>query len=201
MAVDISPYATHAILAGKEILKTVQVSDWKITEELNLRSTVISYASHHDSQNGASVASKRRDFLPAADFKWPHAEFDSIIATAGNNGRISIYDIISFSVRRREEERWKWKCRSGAAERRGGKDEGVAEGGGEVTGSDSEREGGGSLNESGERRRFGRFGGGAGGAGGRKTVRLMTPGGGGRGDAGDEADDVVGSKMVISTSH
>ena len=92
-AVDISPYKTHAILAGKEILKTVRIADRKITEDLNLRSAVISYASAHGSQNGAAIASKRRDFLPATDVKWSHGEYDSFIATASNNGRLSIYDV------------------------------------------------------------------------------------------------------------
>ena len=92
-AVDISPYKTHAILAGKEILKTVRVADRKITEDFNLRSAVISYASAHGLSNGAAIASKRRDFLSATDVKWSHGEYDSIIATASNNGRLSIYDI------------------------------------------------------------------------------------------------------------
>lgn len=92
-AVDISPYKTHAILAGKEILKTVRIADRKITEDLNLRSAVISYASAHGSSNGGAIASKRRDFLSATDVKWSHGEYDSIIATASNNGRLSIYDI------------------------------------------------------------------------------------------------------------
>lgn len=92
-AVDISPYKTHAILAGKEILKTVRIADRKITEDLNLRSAVTSYASAHGSANGAATASKRRDFLSATDVKWSHGEYDSIIATASNNGRLAIYDI------------------------------------------------------------------------------------------------------------
>ncbi|KAF7502404.1 hypothetical protein GJ744_005841 [Endocarpon pusillum] len=101
-AVDISPNKTHAILAGKEILKTVRVADRKITEDVNLRSAVISYASAHGSHNGTAIASQRRDFLSATDVKWSHAEYDHIIAAAANNGRLSIYDV------KRPEQEYLW---------------------------------------------------------------------------------------------
>lgn len=74
-------------------MKTIRVADRKISEDLNIRSAVISYASAHGTSNGGPVASTRRDFLSATDVKWSHGEYDSIIATAANNGRISIYDI------------------------------------------------------------------------------------------------------------
>ena len=91
-AIDVNQQKTHAILAGKEILKTVRVHDSKVTEEFNLRSSIVSYASTHGSPQGDS-ASRRREYLPARDVKWSVGKFDHIIATAAANGRISIYDV------------------------------------------------------------------------------------------------------------
>jgi WD repeat-containing protein 24 len=92
-SLDINQDKTHAILAGKEILKTVRIEDGKVTEEFNLRSAISSYASAHSSANTESRAAKRRDFLPASDVKWSHGNYSTIIATAANYGRIALYDL------------------------------------------------------------------------------------------------------------
>ena len=89
---DVNDQRTHAILAGKEILKTVRVHDGKVTEEFNLRSSIVSYASTHGSPQGDSAA-RRREYLPARDVKWSVGKFDHIIATAAANGRIALYDV------------------------------------------------------------------------------------------------------------
>ena len=91
-ALDVNQQKTHAILAGKEILKTVRVHDSKVTEDFNLRSSIVSYASTHGSPQGDSIA-RRREYLPARDVKWSIGKFDHIIATAAANGRISLYDV------------------------------------------------------------------------------------------------------------
>ncbi|KKY14363.1 putative wd repeat protein [Phaeomoniella chlamydospora] len=85
-AIDISPHRTHAILAGREILKTIKVDDGKVTEDFDLRSALGSYASTRRTIGN-------RDFLPATDVKWSHKEHDTKIATAASNGRIVIYDL------------------------------------------------------------------------------------------------------------
>jgi hypothetical protein len=46
-ALDINRERTHAVLAGKEILKTVRVQDAKIVDETNLRAAVLNYADSH----------------------------------------------------------------------------------------------------------------------------------------------------------
>lgn len=89
---DVNHRRTHAILAGKEILKTVRVHDSKVTEEFNLRSSIVSYASTHGSPQGNSTA-RRREYLPARDVRWSVGKFDHIIATAAANGRIALYDV------------------------------------------------------------------------------------------------------------
>ena len=96
-AIDISPYKTHAILAGRDILKTVRVDDATCTEDVNLRSRIIAYASTHDSNRDA-ITAQHRDQLTAVDVKWSHGNYDSTIATAAANGRIVIYDLNRPSV-------------------------------------------------------------------------------------------------------
>ena len=92
-SLDASPDKTRAILAGKEILKTVRIEDGKATEEFNLRSAISSFASAHSSSNTEPRAAKRRDFLPASDVKWSHGNYDTVVATAANHGRIALYDL------------------------------------------------------------------------------------------------------------
>lgn len=96
-AIDISPYRTHAVLAGREILKTVQVSGAQCTEDFNLRSSIIAYASTHDTSRDA-VSAQHKDQLAVNDVKWSHGRYDSTIATAAANGRIVLYDVNRASV-------------------------------------------------------------------------------------------------------
>ncbi|KIW89851.1 uncharacterized protein Z519_09280 [Cladophialophora bantiana CBS 173.52] len=91
-ALDINRQKTHAVLAGKEILKTVRVHDGKVTEDLNIRASISSYASAHSSPQLDS-AERRRDYLPARDVKWSIGNWEHIIATAATNGRIALYDL------------------------------------------------------------------------------------------------------------
>ncbi|EXJ83307.1 hypothetical protein A1O1_06926 [Capronia coronata CBS 617.96] len=91
-ALDINQAGTHAILAGKDILKTVRVHDGKVTEDLNLRAAITSYASTHTSPQSNEVG-KRREYLPARDVRWSTGHWNHIIATAATNGRIALYDL------------------------------------------------------------------------------------------------------------
>ncbi|KAJ5132186.1 hypothetical protein N7448_006344 [Penicillium atrosanguineum] len=90
LALDISPERTHAVIGGKDILKTIRVSPDHSSEEFNIRNAVISYAStHHD----AGVSMPHKDQLNVRDVKWSHGNYDRIIATAVANGRIVVYDL------------------------------------------------------------------------------------------------------------
>ena len=91
-ALDISPSRTHAILAGREILKTIQVSESTCAEDINLRSAIIAYAATHDVAGGVASA-KHKHQIAANDVKWSHGRFASTIAVAAANGQIAIYDI------------------------------------------------------------------------------------------------------------
>ncbi len=91
-ALDISPDHTHAVLAGRNILKTIQVSDAACAEDVNLRTSIIAYAATHEA-SGNSSASIHKDQWAANDVKWSHGQCSTNIATATTNGHIVIYDI------------------------------------------------------------------------------------------------------------
>ncbi|KAF2822492.1 hypothetical protein CC86DRAFT_385444 [Ophiobolus disseminans] len=88
-ALDINRERTHAVLAGKEILKTVKVDNAKIIDETNLRAAVLNYADSH---------ARQREGLGIHDVKWSHGQFNSHIATAAANGKVILYDLNRASV-------------------------------------------------------------------------------------------------------
>jgi hypothetical protein len=88
-ALDINRERTHAVLAGKEILKTVRVQDAKIVDETNLRAAVLNYADSH---------TRQREGLGIHDVKWSHGQYSSHIATAAANGKVILYDLNRASV-------------------------------------------------------------------------------------------------------
>ncbi|KAI4165975.1 MAG: hypothetical protein LQ342_000406 [Letrouitia transgressa] len=91
-SLDVSPLRTHVVLAGRDILKTVQVSDSTCTEEYNLRSAIIAHTAAHGS-SGNVASARHRDQIIATDVKWSHDRYDTTIATAAANGQIVLYDI------------------------------------------------------------------------------------------------------------
>ncbi|KAF2111000.1 hypothetical protein BDV96DRAFT_500476 [Lophiotrema nucula] len=88
-ALDINRDGTHAILAGKEILKTVRVHDARVVEEINLRAAVINYAE----RNAGSSQVRQRDGFGIHDVKWSHGQYSTHIATAAANGKVILYDL------------------------------------------------------------------------------------------------------------
>lgn len=86
-ALDINRDRTHAILAGKEILKTVRVQqqDARIVEDTNLRAAVINFADHSQP--------RQRSGLAIQDVKWSHGQFNTHVATAASNGKVILYDL------------------------------------------------------------------------------------------------------------
>lgn len=91
-ALDISPSRTHAILAGRDILKTIQVSGSACAEDFNLRSAIIAHAATRHAPGGA-ISTTHRDQLSANDVKWSNGKYDTTVATAAANGQIVVYDI------------------------------------------------------------------------------------------------------------
>ncbi|PGH17966.1 hypothetical protein AJ79_00865 [Helicocarpus griseus UAMH5409] len=91
-ALDISPQRTHAIVAGRGILRTIRVGPDHCAEEFDLRSAILLYHSNRHVSGGA-LSAKHKDQLAAKDVKWSHGDYERIIATAATNGRIVIYDL------------------------------------------------------------------------------------------------------------
>jgi WD40 repeat protein len=91
-ALDISPDHTHAVLAGHNILKTIQVSDGYCAEDVNLRTSTIAYAATHET-SGTAIAAKHKGQWRVNDVKWSHGQYSSTIATAAAGGQIVVYDI------------------------------------------------------------------------------------------------------------
>ncbi|KAI1975705.1 SEA (Seh1-associated) complex subunit [Ophidiomyces ophidiicola] len=91
-ALDVSPQRTHAVLAGREILRTIKVTSDHCSEDTNIRSAIIGYSAAHNA-SPAALASKFKDQLSAKDVKWSHGEYSTVIATAATNGRIAIFDL------------------------------------------------------------------------------------------------------------
>ncbi|QSS56634.1 WD domain-containing protein [Histoplasma capsulatum var. duboisii H88] len=91
-ALDISPQQTHAVVAGRGILKTIRVTPYSCEEEFDLREAILSYHSNRQVSAG-TLSAKHKDQLAAKDVKWSHGEYDRIIATAAANGRIVLYDL------------------------------------------------------------------------------------------------------------
>ena len=80
------------MLAGRDILKTIQVEDFTCAEDFNLRTNIIAYAATHETSAG-TISARHRDQLAAQDVKWSHGTFGTTIATAAANGNIVVYDI------------------------------------------------------------------------------------------------------------
>ncbi|KAF2095725.1 hypothetical protein NA57DRAFT_44645 [Rhizodiscina lignyota] len=87
-AFDINQERTHAVLAGREILKTVHVNGTRCSEEANLRTAIINYASHNTKGSG-----RHRETLDIHDVKWSHGAYSTHIATAATNGKVVLYDL------------------------------------------------------------------------------------------------------------
>jgi WD repeat-containing protein 24 len=90
-ALDINYEKTHAILAGREILKTIRIFGTHCSEEINLRAAIINYAAHNAS--GSGPPSRRRDAFEIHDVKWSHGQYSSHIATAAASGNVILYDL------------------------------------------------------------------------------------------------------------
>ena len=90
-SLDISPQRTHAVIAGREVFKTIRISLDECTEEFNIRTAIISSSSTHHVAGGPSA--RQKDQLAINDVKWSRGRYDSILATAAVNGRVVIYDL------------------------------------------------------------------------------------------------------------
>ncbi|KAH8596702.1 hypothetical protein B0O99DRAFT_619718 [Bisporella sp. PMI_857] len=84
---DRSPDSQRVVIAGQKIFKTLRLDGSTITEDVDLRSIISSYATAHDPS--AATA----DLLNIRAVKWSHQALDTTIITACGNGRITLYDL------------------------------------------------------------------------------------------------------------
>jgi WD40 repeat protein len=84
---DRSPDGHRVVVAGQKVFKTLTVNGSTITEDVDLRSIISSYASSHD------ITAATADQLNIRAVKWSHGTLDTTIITACGNGRITLYDL------------------------------------------------------------------------------------------------------------
>jgi len=84
---DRSPDRQRAVIAGQKVFKILKVDGSTITEDVDLRAVISSYASSHDPS--AATA----DQLNIRAVKWSYDTLNTTIITACGNGRIAMYDL------------------------------------------------------------------------------------------------------------
>lgn len=84
---DRSPDGQRAVIAGQKVFKTLIIDGSTITEDIDLRSIISSYAASHD------ITAATADQLNIKAVKWGHTLLDSTIITACGNGRVTLYDL------------------------------------------------------------------------------------------------------------
>ncbi|KAF7902561.1 hypothetical protein EAF00_002464 [Botryotinia globosa] len=82
-----APDGSRAVIAGPKVFKIVKTEGSKITEDVDLRTSISAYPTGHD---GTAATS---DQLNIRAVRWSHTQFSSTIVTAGGNGRITVYDL------------------------------------------------------------------------------------------------------------
>ena len=91
-SLDISPQRSHAVLAGRDVLKTVRIDGVSCVEDFDIRASIIARASAKNASVDA-VSAQYREQLSAVDVKWSNGRFEHSIATAASSGRIVTYDL------------------------------------------------------------------------------------------------------------
>jgi WD40 repeat protein len=84
---DRSPDGQRAVIAGQKIFKTLRIDGSTITEDIDLRTLISTYAASHD------ITAATADQFNIRAVKWLHTELDTTIITACGNGRITLYDL------------------------------------------------------------------------------------------------------------
>jgi WD40 repeat protein len=84
---DRSPDRQRAVIAGSKVFKIVRMDGSTITEDVDLRSVISSYATTHD------LSAATADQLNIRAVTWAYDLLDTTIITACGNGRIALYDL------------------------------------------------------------------------------------------------------------
>jgi WD40 repeat protein len=85
--VALNESGTHALIGGKGIFKTVKVEGGHCTEDLNLRTTILS------TPKNASGAPRDIYQIDVADVAWAKRDFSNYIVAATSSGKIILYNL------------------------------------------------------------------------------------------------------------
>jgi WD40 repeat protein len=84
---DRSADGQRAVIAGPKVFKILRIDGSTITQELDLRAIIMSFATTHDPSAATS------DQLNIRAVIWSYGTLENIIVTASGNGRITVYDL------------------------------------------------------------------------------------------------------------
>ncbi|GAB7350819.1 hypothetical protein MBLNU459_g1354t1 [Dothideomycetes sp. NU459] len=84
-SLSINDEGTHALLAGREIFKTVRVDEGSCAEDANLRAAIRTFDAH--------VSGPPKDPVNIHDVAWGKGNYGNFIAAAVSNGPIVLYDL------------------------------------------------------------------------------------------------------------
>ena len=84
---DRSSDGQRAVIAGPKVFKILRIDGSTITQELDLRAIITSFATSHD------LSAATSDQLNIRAVTWSHGSLENIIVTASANGRITVYDL------------------------------------------------------------------------------------------------------------
>ncbi|KAF2168587.1 hypothetical protein M409DRAFT_53240 [Zasmidium cellare ATCC 36951] len=86
-SLSINDSGSHAIIAGKEIFKTVKVEDGHCAEDFNLRTAIRSTPTQ------ASGQPRQIYSIDIADVAWAKGDSNHLVAAATSSGKIIVYDL------------------------------------------------------------------------------------------------------------
>jgi len=90
-SLSINDTGTHALLAGKEIFKTVRVDQGTCTEDANIRAAIRTYDANASENVYGSVREKAA--VDIHDVAWAKGTTGNFVAAATSNGVIILYDL------------------------------------------------------------------------------------------------------------
>jgi WD40 repeat protein len=85
--IDRSSDGQRAVIAGPKVFKILKIDGSTITQELDLRAIISSFATTHD------LSAATSDQLNIRAVTWSYGSLENIIVTASGNGRITVYDL------------------------------------------------------------------------------------------------------------
>lgn len=84
-SLSINDEGSHAILAGRDILKTIRVDEGSCSEDINIRAAIRNYNAH--------TSGRSRDNINISDVAWGKGNYGNYIAAANANGPITLFDL------------------------------------------------------------------------------------------------------------